>query len=137
MLIRLCVGLFNCIDLNNQLYIIVQLIVSGEPMEYRLNKDTLLDILGSWTPFIRRKIRMVACGGTALTLMGFKESTKDVDFIIPVESEYKYLIKALKDLGYRETTGSGWKKENDVFIIDLFVSSVGNRLRNIFCRYLT
>ena len=89
-------------------------------MEYRLNKDTLLVMIGNWVPFIKRKIQLVACGGTALTLMGFKESTKDVDFMVPDKNEYKYLINTLKDLGYKQVSGSGWKKEGEVFIIDLF-----------------
>ena len=59
-------------------------------MEYRLNRDTLLDVLGQWNAFVRRKVHLIACGGTALTLLGVKESTKDVDFMVPVESEYRY-----------------------------------------------
>ena len=85
-------------------------------MEYRLNKHTLLDLLGQWNSFLRRKIHLIACGGTALTLLDIKLSTKDVDFIVPVESEYKYLIKTLKDLGYQQTTESGWKKKGDIYI---------------------
>ncbi len=89
-------------------------------MEYRLNKQTLLDVLGQWNVFFKRKIHLIACGGTALTLLDIKPSTKDVDFLVPVESEYKYLVKILKDLGYRQTTGSGWQKKGDLFIYDLF-----------------
>jgi len=40
--------------------------------------------------------------------------------MVPVESEYTYLIKVLKDLGYEQTTGSGWRKKEDVFIYDIF-----------------
>ncbi len=89
-------------------------------MEYRLNKKTLLDELGQWNRFIKRKIHLIACGGTALTLLDIKPSTKDVDFMVPVKSEYKYLIKVLKDLGYEQTTGSGWQNKGDVFIYDIF-----------------
>ena len=89
-------------------------------MEYRLNKNTLLDELGQWNRFIKRKVHLIACGGTALTLLDIKPSTKDVDFMVPVESEHKYLIKVLKDLGYEQTTGSGWQKKGDVFIYDIF-----------------
>ena len=71
-------------------------------MEYRLNKQTLTDLLGQWNAFLRRKVHLVACGGTALTLMDIKPSTKDVDFMVPVEPEYRYLIKTLKDLGYQQ-----------------------------------
>ena len=90
-------------------------------MEYRLNKQTLTDLLGQWNAFLRRKVHLIACGGTALTLMDIKLSTKDVDFIVPVESEYRYLIKTLKDLGYQQKTGSGWHKSGNLFVFDLFV----------------
>lgn len=90
-------------------------------MEYRLNKYTLIDLLGQWNTFLRRKVHLVACGGTALTLMDIKPSTKDIDFIIPLEAEYRHLIKTLKELGYQQQTGSGWHKSGDLFVFDLFV----------------
>jgi len=90
-------------------------------MDYRLNKQTLLDVLRQWNGFFRRKIHLIACGGTALTLMDVKPSTKDVDFMVPVEPEYRYLIRTLKDLDYRQKTGSGWQKKGDLFIFDLFL----------------
>jgi len=90
-------------------------------MEYRLNKQTLIDFLGQWNAFLKRRVHLVACGGTALTLMDIKPSTKDVDFMVPVETEYRYLIKTLKDLGYQQQTGSGWHKSGDLFVFDLFV----------------
>ena len=90
-------------------------------MEYRLNRQTLTDLLGQWNAFLRRKVHLVACGGTALTLMDVKFSTKDVDFMVPVETEYRYLIKTLKDLGYQQKTGAGWYKSGDLFVFDLFV----------------
>lgn len=89
-------------------------------MEYRLNKDTLLDVLGQWNMFIKRKVHLLACGGTALTLLGVKPSTKDIDFMVPTESEYTYLIKILKDLGYEQKTGSGWQKKGEQFRFDMF-----------------
>lgn len=89
-------------------------------MEYRLNKTKLLDVLVQWNGFLKRKIHLIACGGTALTLLDIKPSTKDVDLIVPVETEYRYLIRMLKDLGYEQTTGSGWRKKGDIFIFDLF-----------------
>ncbi len=94
-------------------------------MEYRLNKETLLAELGQWNRFIKRKVHLIACGGTALTLLDIKSSTKDVDFMVPDESEYKYLIKILKDLGYEQTINSGWQKKGDIFIYDIFS---GNRI---------
>ena len=89
-------------------------------MEYRINKQTLLDELGQWNGFIKRKVHLIACGGTALTLLDIKPSTKDVDFMVPVETEYTYLIKVLRDLGYEQKTGSGWQKKGGIFIFDIF-----------------
>ena len=90
-------------------------------MEYRLNKQALTDVLGQWNAFLRRKVHLIACGGTALSLMDIKPSTKDVDFMVPIEPEYRYLIKTLKDLDYQQQTGSGWYKKGDLFVFDLFV----------------
>ena len=53
-------------------------------MEYRLTQKDLLQTLGAWNGFLNKKVHLIACGGTALTLLGVKESTKDVDLLIPV-----------------------------------------------------
>ena len=55
-----------------------------------------------------------------MTLLNVKESTKDVDFMIPDAREYAYLINILKELGYKPCTGAGWRRDGDVFIFDLF-----------------
>jgi hypothetical protein len=89
-------------------------------MEYRLNKQTLLNVLGQWNGFLKRKVHLIACGGTALTLMDIKPSTKDVDFLVPNATEHRYLIRILKDLGYQQTTASGWRRKENLFIFDLF-----------------
>lgn len=94
-------------------------------MDYRLGRQGLLDILGQWNHFLKRKVHLVACGGTAMTLMGVKPSTKDVDFMVPVIAEYAYLLKTLEQLGYRQVTGHGWQRPEDVFRFDLFR---GNRI---------
>ena len=61
-------------------------------MEYRLNRNQLLEIMEEWNRFLRRKVHLIACGGTAMTLLGVKSSTKDVDFMAPNISEYKYQV---------------------------------------------
>jgi hypothetical protein len=88
-------------------------------MEYRINKQALLDKISAWDGFLKRKVHLIACGGTALTLLGVKASTKDIDFILPEVEEYDYLIKILKQLGYKTASGWGWSRE-DGFIFDLF-----------------
>jgi len=88
-------------------------------MEYRIDKQGLLDRISVWDGFLKRKVHLIACGGTALTLLGVKESTKDIDFIVPDITEYKYLISNLKQLGYKSASGSGWTKQ-DGFVFELF-----------------
>lgn len=88
-------------------------------MEYLIDKQRLLEKLGLWDGFLKRHVRLIACGGTALTLLGIKPSTKDIDLMVPVVSEYDYLIKQLQQLGYKSVTGWGWSR-GDGFIYDLF-----------------
>jgi len=88
-------------------------------MKYRTDKTDLLDRLSIWNGFLKRKVRLVACGGTALTLLDVKPSTKDIDLLVPVIGEYQYLIRTLKDLGYKSASGAGWARD-DGFIFDLF-----------------
>ncbi|MDY6790832.1 MAG: DUF6036 family nucleotidyltransferase [Thermodesulfobacteriota bacterium] len=94
-------------------------------MRYRLNKSRLLEILREWNRFLKRKVHLIACGGTAITLMGVKPSTKDVDFMVPKDREHAYLTKQLKSMGYKLVTGSGWKRIGEDFQFDLFR---GNRI---------
>ena len=88
-------------------------------MKYRLNKEGLLANISMWNGFLRRKVHLIACGGTALTLIGVKDSTKDIDFLIPIEKEYDYLINSLKNLGYRNISGVGWSRGEE-YTFDLF-----------------
>lgn len=94
-------------------------------MDYRLNKEKLLDILQTWNHFLKRRVHLIACGGTAMTLLGVKASTKDVDFMTPEINEFNHLIKQLQAVGYKRLTGSGWRREGDVFHFDIFS---GNRI---------
>lgn len=89
-------------------------------MEYRINKQKLLDILAQWNRFLKRKVHLIACGGTAMTLLDVKPSTKDVDFMVPNMAEYNYLIKVLKELDYEAVTAYGWQRKGDIFRFDLF-----------------
>jgi hypothetical protein len=88
-------------------------------MEYRIDKQGLMDRIIGWDRFLKRGVHLIACGGTALTLLGVKASTKDIDLIVPNVNEYEYLIATLKQLGYKSITGSGWSR-GDGFIFDLF-----------------
>lgn len=50
-----------------------------------LDNTKLLDFLGEIEKELRRKITVVAVGGTAMTLLEAKPSTIDVDFTIPAK----------------------------------------------------
>ena len=89
-------------------------------MEYRIDKQALLDVMKQWNRFLRRKVHLIACGGTAMTLLNVKPSTKDIDFMVPKPTEYDYLLTVLKQLGYGQTTQSGWQRQGEPFIFDLF-----------------
>lgn len=93
-------------------------------MDNRLTKNTLFEILSGWNSFINKKVHLIACGGTALTLLNVKESTKDVDLLVPVEGEYEYLMRTLDTLGYKRKTMYGWIRDEG-FIFDLYV---GNKI---------
>ena len=88
-------------------------------MNYRIDKQGLLDRISVWDSFLKRKVHLIACGGTALTLLGIKDSTKDIDLIVPDLTEHEYLINRLKQLGYKSASGWGWAR-GDGFIFDLF-----------------
>lgn len=94
-------------------------------MELRLDRDRLLEVLKEWNRFLRRRVHLIACGGTAMTLSGVKPSTKDVDFMVPDVSEHQYLTRLLGELDYQPVTGSGWQRAGEVFRFDLFC---GNRI---------
>lgn len=87
---------------------------------YRLSDPDLFEVLADWDANLPGPMLLVACGGTALTLLGHKESTKDVDFLIPVPSEHDALLKLFKKLGYRQATGAGYLHPNGNWIFDIY-----------------
>ena len=92
---------------------------------YRISGIDLLDTLENWDSLMNFRVRLIACGGTALTLLNIKESTKDVDLIVPEKKEYDKLIKFLMALNYRYT-GNGLAHDDDPnFIYQLWC---GNRV---------
>ena len=85
----------------------------------KVTKSNLLNILFIWNRYLKRRVHLIACWGTALTLLNLKASTIDIDLLIPNRDEYKYLLKTIMDLGYEQKTGTGWQKERG-FRFDLF-----------------
>lgn len=79
---------------------------------YRLSSIDLMDTLDNWDSLMNFRVHLIACGGTALTLLKIKDSTKDIDFIVPEENEYQRLMKFLKHLNYGDK-GGGLAHEDD------------------------
>ena len=90
--------------------------------QYRIGLDGLYERLIIWNGHLRRKVRLIACGGTALTLLGFKDSTKDIDLMVPDDREYRYLLGMLEDLGYGRIGGHSWRAD-DIFIFDIYTGN--------------
>ncbi len=88
-------------------------------MQYRINREGLFVELAAWNNFLGRKVYLIACGGTAMTLLGVKDSTKDIDFMVPRVKDYSYLIGLLEELDYKSVSGSGWVK-NGGFIFEFY-----------------
>jgi hypothetical protein len=86
---------------------------------YRITSDRLLDTLDNWDGVMNSRVQLIACGGTALTLLKLKESTKDIDFVVPVVTEYEKLIKFLSTIGYSEK-GGGWAHPDDPLFLYQF-----------------
>ena len=57
-------------------------------MGERVAKNELLGFLEAFNSELNRKILLIAVGGTAMTLLGIKPSTKDVDFNIPSKEDF-------------------------------------------------
>jgi len=90
-----------------------------------MNTNQLFSTLQEWNRYLRRKVRLVACGGTAMTLRGIKPSTRDVDFMVPNIAEHAYLTRQLQSLGYQQVTHAGWQRAGELLRFDLFI---GNRI---------
>jgi hypothetical protein len=84
----------------------------GPSIKYRLSTNDLLDTLDNWNSLMNFRVSLIACGGTALTLLKIKDSTKDIDFTVPMHKEYDRLMKFLGDLGYEEK-GGGLAHDDD------------------------
>ncbi|MCC7531068.1 MAG: hypothetical protein IT342_21290 [Candidatus Melainabacteria bacterium] len=87
---------------------------------YRLEVDDFYEVLDEWNAHLKSRIFIAACGGTALTLYGHKESTQDVDLLVPDPAHYRLLIKVITELGYTPATGNGFRHPREPWIFDLF-----------------
>jgi len=93
--------------------------------KYRITASELLQTIENWEHLIDFKVNLIGCGGTALTLLEIKDSTKDIDFIVPISKERERLMKFLRSLGYEEKGGGLAHPDDPYFLYQFWV---GNRV---------
>ncbi len=93
--------------------------------KYRITASELLQTIENWEHLIDFKVNLIGCGGTALTLLEIKDSTKDIDFIVPIGKEHERLMEFLRSLGYEEKGGGLAHPDDPYFLYQFWV---GNRV---------
>lgn len=67
----------------------------------------LLELIEEIDPYVTTSVKLIAVGGTAMTLQGLKDSTIDVDFNIPNQAEYEHFKKTLEKIGFKNIRPGG------------------------------
>ncbi|MFH1668991.1 MAG: nucleotidyltransferase [Candidatus Woesearchaeota archaeon] len=95
-------------------------------MDERNSKITsaneLFELLNSISKYLERKIKFYALGGTALTILGIKQSTLDVDIDICSKKDYEYLCSIFEKIGFKRLGTIRWQTQEGLFF-DLFEGS--------------
>lgn len=82
----------------------------------------LFELLESISKHVDRQVRMYALGGTALTILGLKTSTVDVDVNVDSGEEYAYLSDLFEGLGFKRLGPIRWLTQEGI-AFDLFHGS--------------
>lgn len=69
-----------------------------------ITHEDQMDIFRLISKNTAKDIECYAFGGTAMMFYGYKDETKDIDLLFEEESESSQFIKALKTLGFTDTT---------------------------------
>ncbi|MDP2906786.1 MAG: DUF6036 family nucleotidyltransferase [Nanoarchaeota archaeon] len=86
------------------------------------NAEDLFELLNSISKYIKIKIKMYAMGGTAITILGIKPSTLDIDIDIYPDKEYQYICKIFEQIGFKRKGTIRWQTQEGLFF-DLFSGS--------------
>lgn len=79
------------------------MVVPGRDLRLKTAADLQLWLEREIGPRLSEATEMIAHGGTALSLLGLKESSKDVDFVFQRESDFRRMLGALERLSYAKT----------------------------------
>lgn len=87
-----------------------------------IKANELFELLESINEYVERRTNMYALGGTALTILGIKQSTLDIDMNIDSESEYKYIVSVFEQIGFKKISACRWLTQEGL-AFDLFFGS--------------
>jgi len=82
----------------------------------------LFELLDSLSKYVEERIKMYALGGTALTILGIKPSTLDIDINIHSEKKYRYLCKIFEQIDFKRIGTIRWRTQEGL-AFDLFTGS--------------
>ncbi|MBI3033776.1 hypothetical protein HYY72_01315 [Candidatus Woesearchaeota archaeon] len=82
------------------------------------NASELFDLLDSISKYFERKVKMYALGGTALTILGIKPSTVDIDINADVK-DHTYIFQIFEQIGFKKLGGIRWQTQEGLSF-DLF-----------------
>lgn len=71
-----------------------------------IGTKTLEETIIEFDKYLTRKTRIITVGGTALTLLGKKASTRDIDLCFTEERKAASFVQAAKKIGYRAETSN-------------------------------
>jgi hypothetical protein len=82
----------------------------------------LYDLLDNISNYMEEPIEMYALGGTALTILGIKLSTLDIDINIDSKKQYEYTKKIFQQIGFKMEGPIRWLTQEGL-AFDLFYGS--------------
>ncbi len=92
------------------------------PHQKETNANELFVLLQSISSFVEEKVQMYALGGTALTILGIKPSTLDIDINIDSPPQYNYLCRVFSKIGFKRIGTIRWLTQEGL-VFDLFYGS--------------
>ena len=91
-------------------------------MTYNITETSvkeLFEVLESISKFVEKKVQMYALGGTALTILGIKPSTLDIDVNISSKKQYDYVCEIFEQIGFKKVGSLRWITQEGL-AFDLF-----------------
>ena len=92
------------------------------PPKKETSANELFELLESISAFVEEKVQMYALGGTALTILGIKPSTLDIDINIDSGKQYNYLCKIFERIGFTRIGTIRWLTQEGL-VFDVFYGS--------------